>query len=257
MARVQAIHLSPVKSLRLRAVPEARIDRDGIAGDREFLLLDDENRVATQRNVGVLAQVPSHYDGTRLELQMPDGEIVSGEPAAGEIAETELWGRPITGALVVGPWNAALSRLAQRPLRLMRPAAAERGLDSHPVSVLSRAAVDALGAYAGRTGDLDARRFRPTLLITDCAAHEEDAWVGTKVRAGEAVLDVIRLDPRCVLTTRHPETGERDADTLRWIDQTRGRVDGEVCFGVYADVAQPGVVRVGDPVEPLAEQETS
>ena len=62
------------------------------------------------------------------------------------------------------------------------------------------------------------------------------------------------LDPRCALTTRNPESGERDADTLRWIDETRGRVDGEVCFGVYADVVEPGDVRVGDTVEPLAKE---
>ena len=84
MARVQAIHLSAVKSLRLQSVTEARIDRDGIAGDREFLLLDDRNRATTQRELGVLAQVSSRYDGTVLELQMPEGEVISGEPRHGE-----------------------------------------------------------------------------------------------------------------------------------------------------------------------------
>ncbi len=249
MARVQAIHLSPVKSLRLRAVPEAMIGADGIPGDRDFLLLDARGRVATQRQIGKLAQVESYWDGTVLTLHMPDGAIVSGEPAEAGRAETELWGRQITGALIEGPWNAALSKLAGAPLRLLRPHAAERALDSHPVSVLSQSAVDRLGSHAGREGDLDARRFRPTLLLTDCDPHAEDEWVGREVRAGEAVLKVVRLDPRCVLTTRHPESGERDADTLRWIDQTRGRVDGDVMFGVYADVSEPGMVRVGDLVE--------
>ena len=77
MARVQAIHLSAVKSLRLQSVPEARIDRDGIAGDREFLLLDDRNRATTQRELGVLAQVSSHYDGTVLELLMTAPMLVT------------------------------------------------------------------------------------------------------------------------------------------------------------------------------------
>ena len=253
MAHVQAIHLSAVKSLQLQSVTEARIDRDGIPGDREFLLLDDRDRAATQRELGVLAQVSSRYDGTVLELHMPGGEVISGEPRHGELAHTDLWGRAVTGPLVEGPWAEALSRLAQKRLRLMHPAAAERGLDSHPVSMLSQAAVDQLGAHAGRNGDLDARRFRPTVLIKDCGAHAEDEWVGRSVQVGEAVITVVRFDPRCALTTRHPETGERDADTLRWIDQTRGRVEGEVCFGVYADVAKPGTVRVGDTVEPLPE----
>ena len=179
MARVQAIHLSAVKSLRLQSVTEARIDRDGIAGDREFLLLDDRNRATTQRELGVLAQVSSRYDGTVLELQMPDGEVISGEPRHGELAHTDLWGRAVTGPLVEGPWAEALSKLAQKRLRLMHPDAAERGLDSHAVSMLSQAAVDQLGAHAGRNGDLDARRFRPTVLINDCERPRRGRVGGT------------------------------------------------------------------------------
>ena len=62
-----------------------------------------------------------------------------------------------------------------------------------------------------------------------------------------------RLDPRCALTTRHPETGERDADTLRWLASYRRADDGEVYCGLYADVVEPGTVRVGDTVGPLEE----
>jgi uncharacterized protein len=256
MARVQALHLSPIKSLRLQTMADATIGRDGFLYDREFLFLDERNRVATQRQLGVFAQLTSTYDGTTLTITLPGGETVSGEPVEHGSAHTELWGREITGPLILGPWNEAVSAVAGKPLRLMRPDAPQRGRDSHPMSVLSQAAVDKLGTYAQRNGDLDARRFRPSILIDGCAAHAEDEWVGRRVRVGEAVLDVVRLDPRCVLTTRNPDTGDRDADTLRWIDQTRGRVDGEVCFGVYADVAEPGVVRVGDSIQPL-DQETS
>ncbi len=64
------------------------------------------------------------------------------------------------------------------------------------------------------------------------------------------MLDVAALDMRCAITTRNPLSGERDADTLRWIAESRPRTDGEICFGVYADVVEPGAVRVGDAVEP-------
>ena len=71
------------------------------------------------------------------------------------------------------------------------------------------------------------------------------------MRAGEAVLTVVRLDPRCALTTLDPDTGARDADTLRWLAGYRPPQDGEVYCGIYADVETPGRVRVGDSVEPL------
>ncbi len=47
-----------------------------------------------------------------------------------------------------------------------------------------------------------------------------------------------------------PDTGRRDRDVLRELLERRGSVDGEPCLGVYAEVLEPGVVRVGDAVVP-------
>jgi MOSC domain-containing protein YiiM len=53
--------------------------------------------------------------------------------------------------------------------------------------------------------------------------------------------------------TRHPDTGERDADTLREIRRYRGVAtmhdgDSGIPFGVYARVVSPGRVAVDDAV---------
>jgi MOSC domain-containing protein len=255
MPTVCAIHVSPVKSLRLMSVEAAEISPEGIAGDRELLLVDERGRVATQRQFGVLAQLESRLSGDRdrLELRLPDGSTLEGPLTEEEAAAVVMYGRMVPGHWVNGPFAAAVSELVGRRLRLFRGEGTCAGLDAHPVSLLSRAAVSRLGQHGGHAGDLDARRFRPTLLLDGCEPHVEDGWVGGRVRAGEAVLEVVKLDVRCALTTRNPTTGERDADTLRWIAATRPRPDGEICFGVYAEVAQPGTVRVGDPVVPLTD----
>ena len=75
--------------------------------------------------------------------------------------------------------------------------------------------------------------------------------MGRDVRAGEAVLRIAERDARCALTTRNPDSGERDLDTLRLIASYRPTSGGEICFGVYADVGSPGSVAVGDTVEPI------
>jgi uncharacterized protein YcbX len=54
------------------------------------------------------------------------------------------------------------------------------------------------------------------------------------------------------MTTRNPQSGERDMDTLRMIVDYRSLQDGNICFGVYAGVVQPGSVTVGDTVESLS-----
>jgi len=252
MLRVRAIHVSAVKSLHLTPVEEAAIGADGVEHDRRFMLVDSAGRVATQRQVPVLAQVWSSYDAEAdvLELRLPGGGIVREVPAAVGAATVELWGRDVPATVMNGPFAAALSALTGSPLRLLRADDGLRALVSHAVSVLSQASVDEVGRRGGRT-HLDARRFRPTLLIDGCEAHAEDAWVGGRVRAGEVVLTVVRLDPRCSLTTLDPDTGARDADTLRWLAGYRPPQNGEVYCGIYADVETPGRVRVGDSVELL------
>jgi len=253
MATVRAIHVSAVKSLRLMTVPEARIERDGIPGDRQFALRDERrDRVATQREIGGLAQIESRYDAERRELAlvMPDGSRVVAAVNGGRPASAKLWDRVVEGRAVDGPWSEAISEAMGRELTLIELTDGIRALDTHPISLLSQASADEVGRRGGRDG-LDARRFRPTLLLDGLGPHEEDTWVGRPVRAGDALLSVIRLDPRCALTTRNPETGERDADTLRWLAEYRRFEDGDVYCGLYADVLEPGTVRVGDAVEPV------
>ena len=252
MATVRAIHVSAVKSLRLTNVAAARIEHDGIPGDRRFALIDGRGRVATQREIGAFARIRSSYDieTGELALVMADGTEVSAHVNGGRPAATTLWGRDIQGRAVDGPWSEAVSAAVGRPLTMLELPAGIRALDSHPVSLLSKASAAEVGRHGGVDG-LDPRRFRPTLLVDGLGAHEEDEWVGRAVRAGEALLTVVRLDPRCALTTRDPETGERDADTLRWLASYRRAEDGAVYCGLYADVVEPGAVRVGDPVEPL------
>jgi uncharacterized protein YcbX len=67
---------------------------------------------------------------------------------------------------------------------------------------------------------------------------------------GTAELVVRGPVPRCNATTRHPDTGERDLKTLRLIEEHRGETPNDfgqgLNFGVYADVATPGSISVGD-----------
>jgi uncharacterized protein YcbX len=87
--------------------------------------------------------------------------------------------------------------------------------------------------------------------ISGTGPHEEDAWIGGPVRVGGVLVRVTKQDARCRMTTRNPDTGVRDLDTLRAIKDYRGVRNGaSIDFGVYAEVLEPGRIRVGDPVEP-------
>ena len=49
------------------------------------------------------------------------------------------------------------------------------------------------------------------------------------------------------MTTQDPRTGVKDVDTLNVLAAYRGRPDGKhVEFGRYAEILEPGTIRVGD-----------
>jgi len=253
MPTVSRLSTAPVKGSALHHPEEIRLERDGVPGNREFFLVDPEGRLFGVTRHGPLVQVRSEYETNpdRLTLRFPDGRVVENAVRLGdERVRVDFWGRPVDARLVLGPFSEAYSAYLGRPVQLVRPSARGGAFDTHVVTLLSEASVAELGRQADANGDVDGRRFRMLLTLAGCAPHEEDTWEGRRFRVGAAVIRVGVPVPRCVVTTRDPDTGVRDFDSLKEIKAYRGLRDGKaIDFGVYADVEEPGVVRVGDTLE--------
>ena len=255
MAYVSWLSIAPVKGLALVEVDELALARDGVAENRRFYLVDADGRRYGLLRDGRLALVRPAWDPAlrRLELAFPDGSVVAGEVDVDGEVTTDFFGRTVTGRVVRGPWSEALSAYVGRPLRLVRT---EAGIavdrDRGPVSMLSEASLEELRRQAGREERVDPRRFRMLIGVGGVRAHEEDKWIGRHVQVGEAVVLLREQVARCAVTTHNPTTGRPDFDTLREIRAYRGvRERKLIDFGVCGTVAEPGRVRLGDPVEPL------
>lgn len=253
MPRVARFSIAPVRSLGLQHPTEIELTELGVVEDRRFFLTNDDNRLVDQLIVFKLVQVASRTDpeATTLWMRFPDGTEVDGEVELAEAVETPIHGRTGIGHRVIGPWGEALTDFVGMPIRVIRcdrPGGTRRG---NPASILSDGSVRQLAAHAGLEW-VDSRRFRMLMELEDATPHEEDAWIGKRIRVGDAVLQVTKPDARCAMTTHDPDTGEPDLDTLRTIIGYRGLREGKNAdFGVLADVEQPGRVRLGDEVVPL------
>ena len=103
-----------------------------------------------------------------------------------------------------------------------------------PLLVATDGAVASLGT--------DRRRFRPNLLIAGVPGLAERGWEGSELHVGRAVIRMVSLRQRCIMTTFDPDTAEQDVDVLLRIHRELGGV-----LALDCDVLQPGRVRVGDP----------
>ena len=119
--------------------------------------------------------------------------------------------------------------------------------DCRPVSLLSVQSAQQLGEEMGNTVDL--RRFRANIYLDFGATNgfAENEWVGRSVRIGsKVVISILERDPRCVMITLDPDTGESKPEFMRLVAEAH---DGMA--GVYGAVLVEGMVSKGDEVQIL------
>lgn len=265
MIAVRTLTTTPVKGMALHHPDRIELGPDGAADNRGFHLIDDRGEMVNGKREGALVMVRAEYsaDEGHLSLRLPDGAQASGQVVPGERVVTSFYGRPVPGRVLEGPWNALLSDFVERPVRLVATERPGDAVDVHPVTLVSRASLEALRASAGEP-DIDGRRFRMLIEVDGCEAFAEDTWTGRTIRIGTAEVHVEGPVPRCVVVTRNPDDGVVDLPVLKMLARQRGTRrgtdfdspvdhlpdDGRICFGVYGTVRRPGVVSVGDEVTP-------
>ena len=253
--KVAWIHVAPVKALAIDSRREAYIGPLGVEGDRRFCIVDPEtNRMLNAKRIAMLVSIRPQLEDGHLTLHLPDGSKVRGDVALGDPLTITIFSREAEARAVEGPFGDALSKAAGQPLRLVRLEKEGEGVDrcaqGGAASMLSEESLRAIASAGGAHRPVDPRRFRMLVGVSGVPAHAEDGWIGQRVHVGEAVVVPAGNVGRCAVTTVDPESGVSDFDTLAAIAKYRGeKVTTEALpFGVWARVAKPGRVRVGDPV---------
>ena len=200
----------PVKSLGGEQLAEADLDQEGIPGDRIVHVEDGRGRVVTSRSrpALLLHRAQLGADGEPLV----DGRAWTSREVAADMAEA-----------------------AGGKARLVRDESLDR-FDVLPLLVATDGAVASLG--------YDRRRFRPNLLIRDVPGLAERQWEGRHLHVGRAVIRMVSLRQRCIMTTFDPDTAEQNTEVLLRIHRELGGA-----LALDCEVLQPGRVAVGDSVE--------
>jgi uncharacterized protein YcbX len=200
----------PVKSLGGESLAEVEVGHDGIPGDRVVQVRDPRGRVVTSRS------------RPRLLLHRatlgPDGEpLVDGRP----------WADPSVAA--------DIEQAAGPGAHLVSDDGPDR-FDVLPLLVATDGAIASLG--------YDRRRFRPNLLIAGVPGLAERTWEGRHLYVGRAVIKIVNLRQRCIMTTFDPDTAAQNTEVLLRIHRELAGL-----LALDCEVLHPGLVKVGDTVE--------
>jgi uncharacterized protein YcbX len=200
----------PVKSMGGEPLTTVDIGLDGLPGDRVVHVEDARGRVVTSRS--------------RPRLLLHRATLgPGGEPHV----DGRSWRTPDVASDVVAA--------AGPGTRLVRDDDLGR-FDVLPLLVATDGAIASLG--------YDRRRFRPNILLGGVAGLAERTWEGRRLHIGDAIIGVVSLRQRCIMTTFDPDTAEQDVEVLQRIHHELG---GELALD--CKVLRPGTVHVGDTAE--------
>ena len=258
VVKVAWLYVAPVKGLAIEARDHIELTTRGVDDDRRFCVVNDEGRILNGKRFAPVTTIGAHFDPAtdRLELAL-DGERVAGTVRVGAPIEVNVYGHDAAGHLVDGPWTAALSEYLGRVVRLVRLDEPGNGHDRADqragATLLSLASLQRLAEQAGVQMPVDPRRFRMLIGIDGATAHEEDGWIGNRVRVGKAVVVPAGNVGRCVTTTLDPDTGRPTLDTLQVLARYRRDLmtTEPLAFGIWARVESGGRVALGDDITVL------
>ncbi|MBP1853241.1 MOSC domain-containing protein [Rhizobium halophytocola] len=243
IGKVLEVWRYPVSSLAGERCETISVSPAGIAGDRRFGLFDQRTGLSAApeqepRWRPALFLSATLGEETLPQIWFPDEGPFWLDDSTLQQRLTGYFGFPVAVGAYGGMEDHADYRF---------PVISNRYTPEHLhlVTTTSLAHLAAIGAFA----ELDARRFRPSVLIETQGEGEfvENAWIGKDLRLGAMQVTVTEPTKRCGMTlVAQPEIGE-EPNVLRNILRHNKRN-----FGAYARVSEPGEIAVGDRVTQLA-----
>jgi uncharacterized protein YcbX len=257
VGKIDSLWRYPVKSMRGEEMDEAFASFSGIYGDRLFAFESSASPKGfpylTAREQQRLLQYRPHFrypDKAARPINLTEAESMGANPVWADPSELMVDVETPDGRTLAIDDPALMDMLRtdidqKHQLTLMR---SERAMtDCRPVSIFSLQSAEQLEEETGTP--IDKRRFRANVYVdlTSAQGFGENEFVGRSVRIGpKAVVTILERDPRCVMITLDPDTGEKTPAILKKVAQAH-----EGMAGVYGAVIVEGILHKGDSIELL------
>lgn len=264
--KVAGLNIHPLKSGRAIVRDAVDIRRDGVAGDRRFMIVQPDGHFVTQRELQALAKVEAVETGGGLHLSMEGRDIIASfDPA--RRTNIRVWKSDVNAAVAGDAVNGTLSDWLGQPVRLVHmddsavryaseewagPRSPMAFADGYQVLVTTTGSLADLNETLREKGQetVGMDRFRTNILIDNDEPWAEDLWESIEI--GGIIFDLVKPCARCIMTTQDQMTGERTGgNPIQALAVKRMSADRRVIgplFGWNAVPCGEGRLSLGDTV---------
>lgn len=276
--KITGIFIHPIKSCQRIERDEAEVTPKGFAQDREWMLVDGNNKFMTQRQHPQLATIQVKINNQQLVLSVNSDNIepfILTPKLIGNTLAVKIW-RDQTIAIDQGDdvaqwFHTALQLRPDQTCRLVKQSSDYPRLvnpnyaiqnsdrvsfaDGYPFLLTNTASLEELNQRIYQAGDeqtarIPMIRFRPNLVVETNQPFIEDTWKWIQI--GEIKFAVVKPCDRCQITTTDQTTGERhpSLEPLKTLATFRQQPAG-IMFGQNLIPQNTGVIRMNDPLKVL------
>jgi hypothetical protein len=251
---VSGLIIYPVKSLRGISLERSLIDARGLKYDRHWMIVDEENRFRTQRQLPQMARISTGLGKTLILSAEGAGsvEVLLGQSRGR--TEVTVWNWTGPADLVSEGADRWLSDVLEMPCRLVampnhvhRPTQGGEiaFADAMPVLFAGEASLTSLNSHLDDPVPID--RFRANVIVAGSEPYAEDDWPGINIGGTEFVFG--KRCGRCLVTTTDQQTGVRHwgEEPLRTLARER-KFGNSACFGAYYLPQNEGGIALGDEI---------
>ena len=244
---VSQLWIYPIKSLQGISLQTVQVEKRGLRYDRRWMLIDADNHFMSQRKAAKMALISVELADFGLAVRAPDMPILIIPYPDAEIelydeVEVTCWEDKMTAHHLnssIDNWfceflgqDCQLVYMPEQTLRPVDPNFAKNDeiasfSDGFPSLIISEASLDDLNKRVDI--ELTMKRFRPNIVMSDCAAYAEDSLGHFMINDIE--FNAVKPCSRCIVTTINPETAEIESKEPLKTLATYRRKNNKVMFG--------------------------
>lgn len=262
MLKISGLFVYPIKSLGGISLNKAQVTNRGLDHDRRWMLVDENKRFLSQREIPKMAllDVDINEKGLTVMHREKPEEFISVPFLfdAKEAAICSIWDDTCLAEFVDHQIDSWFSDMLDTKCRLVyMPVTARRQVDQQyarpdqitsfadafPVLTIGQASLDELNKRLPKAVPMD--RFRPNIVFTGGEPFLEDQM--QHFRIGKLNFYGVKPCARCSVITIDQETGIAEKEPLKTLSDYRKK-NNKIYFGQNLIHEGEGIIRVNDEI---------
>ncbi|PJJ79114.1 MOSC domain-containing protein [Mucilaginibacter auburnensis] len=263
MLTISQLYIYPIKSLAGIKLDTVEVTDRGFKHDRRWMLVDENNRFLSQREIAVMALIKSRITDHYLEVTYKDSSIkIPLTPVKQEFITVLVWDDTCNAQLVdddIDKWfsgvlglNCRLVYMPDESLRNTDPQYTPEGYitsfaDAYPFLMIGQASLNDLNSRL--TQPIPMNRFRPNIVFKCAEPYQEDLI--NEFTINNIRFNGVKLCARCNIPTIDQDTAIAAKEPSKTMAGYRLK-NKKIYFGQNLIHTGSGVISVGDELKVLS-----